>query len=443
MSAWAPRSRDESGGIAVLVAITSTTIFLIAALVVDLGLARDTRRQSQNAADAAALAAANALYPTTACARLNPDGTTTPPCYADALQAAKDYAQANWQVSASDWAGCSDSEAFWHPAGSTSCISFTDDTLSVTEPARPTKVRVLTPAHDVKTGLGVLAGVDTIPVGASARAEVAGGVSVTCGLCFLGPINAGNADFTVLGGGIAINGDLSSGPNGVWSGTPVGVAGTTSGGQFPLGPPVSTEPFTDPWATNPNVPPSITGLTAKTNPCGSTGGSGIYGAKQLSNNQTCTLNPGLYVIVGAWKEKNNSKFVGNANVTLYFTCGTQALPHVCTGPSDPAGYLDAKNGSITIVAPTTGPRAGLAIVYDRLNSAMVGLQGNGGTSITGAVYAPASLLDFNGNSKFGFRFGPVISAGVNFANGNQSGVTVSDSSDATLPPVPSDVALDQ
>ena len=56
-------ARDEQGAIAILVAMTSVVLFIIAAMVVDLGLARDTRRQSQNAADASALAAANALYP--------------------------------------------------------------------------------------------------------------------------------------------------------------------------------------------------------------------------------------------------------------------------------------------------------------------------------------------------------------------------------------------
>ncbi len=41
-------------------------LFGMAALVVDLGIARDNRRQAQNTADSAALAAANALYAKTA-----------------------------------------------------------------------------------------------------------------------------------------------------------------------------------------------------------------------------------------------------------------------------------------------------------------------------------------------------------------------------------------
>ena len=45
-----------------MVSFVAVVLFVVAALVVDLGLARDTKRQSQNTADAAALAAGNKLY---------------------------------------------------------------------------------------------------------------------------------------------------------------------------------------------------------------------------------------------------------------------------------------------------------------------------------------------------------------------------------------------
>jgi Flp pilus assembly protein TadG len=70
------RRRDESGAIAVLVAFSATLLFVLAALVVDLGLARDDHRASQNAADASALAATNVLYPSSnVCTLFNPTGT--------------------------------------------------------------------------------------------------------------------------------------------------------------------------------------------------------------------------------------------------------------------------------------------------------------------------------------------------------------------------------
>ncbi|HET6699037.1 MAG TPA: hypothetical protein VFG88_08115, partial [Nocardioidaceae bacterium] len=136
---------------------------------------------------------------------------------------------------------------------------------------------------------------------------------------------------------------------------------------------------------------------------------------------TCTLQPGLYVITNAWTMKNNSMLKG-AGVTLYVQT---------------PGSLDFKNGEVDITAPSTGPLAGLAIVYDRDNHNNLGLQGNGGTSILGGVYAPASALDFNGNSCFGFGHGPVIVNGVIKANGNHSCVTITNPTDATIAKSPS------
>ena len=50
------RRRNDDGAIAILVAVTSLVFLMIAALVVDLGMAMDTRREAQKAADLAALA---------------------------------------------------------------------------------------------------------------------------------------------------------------------------------------------------------------------------------------------------------------------------------------------------------------------------------------------------------------------------------------------------
>ena len=94
-------ARDERGAVAVVVALLVTVLVIMVALVVDLGLARDTRRASQNAADASALAGANALYPVAGCV-----GGLATPCTADAISAVKSYALDNFGVSAADWSGC-------------------------------------------------------------------------------------------------------------------------------------------------------------------------------------------------------------------------------------------------------------------------------------------------------------------------------------------------
>jgi hypothetical protein len=82
-------------------------------------------------------------------------------------------------------------------------------------------------------------------------------------------------------------------------------------------------------------------------------------------------------------------------------------------------------------------------VYDRKNTSNLGLQGNGDTAVTGAVYAPNAMLDFNGNSCFGFSGGPVISKGVIMANGNHSCVVVHNSINADVDTGPSEIGLDR
>lgn len=433
------RGRDEAGAVALLAAGIFLVLFLICALVIDLGLARDVRRESQNASDASALAAANALYPDgDACASVL---DVNPPCFHDAVVEARGYAATNFGVTDADWLTCSDPSKFWVVSGTTDCVSFTDDAEGDSQPSNPTKVRVLMPLREVDVGFGASAQVDHVDISSDARASVDAGASATCGLCFLGPIDAGNADFTVTGGGIHVNGDLSAGPNAEWTADDaIGVVGTVSGGVFnPAHTPAPS--VTDPWAARTDLPPSVVGLPQKNDPCGSSGGPGIYGSEALESKQICALSPGLYVIVGTWSQKNKSEFTGSG-VTLYFTCGTKASPHVCAS-GEAGGELDAKNGEVTLSAPPTGGLAGVAIVYDRENTQYLGLQGNGGTSITGAVYAPSSKLDFNGNSCFGFSGGPVIVSGVIKANGNTSCVTIDASIDAEIYSLPGEIALDR
>jgi Flp pilus assembly protein TadG len=401
---------DEQGAIAVLTAILMVVLVLCVAIVVDLGNARDVQSQSQNAADASALAGANMLYPATGVC-----SSGARPCMTDAVAAVKSYAQSNFHVS--DWSTCSAPVPVgWVKGGGTSCILFDSATS-------PTLVRVYMPTRTVPTFFANIIGVSSIPVGSFAQAQL--GTTVNCTLCFLGSVDAGNGDFSVNGGSIAVNGDVTAGPNSKWSSLINGVVGNANGGIFtPL--PTKIASFGDPL-TSLTLPLITTGppaLSAKTNPC--TDGPGLYGSADISSllpNKvtTCTLTSGLYVISGTWSLKNNDLLAGTG-VTLYVT--------------SPSGYLDFKNGFVAITAPLTAPLtgvpAGYAIIYDRNNTNNLGLQGNGATSITGIVYAPASSLDFNGNSCFGFSGGPIVVGGIVKANGNTSCVTITNAADTIV-----------
>jgi len=433
--------RDEQGLIAVMVALCAVILLLIVGVVVDLGLARDTRRQSQGAADASSLAGANVLYPISGTCTSDP-APKVPPCFMDAISAAKSYADVNFKVKPADWAACADTGHFYYPPGESPCISFTDNTLSATKPLQPTKVRVVVPVHDVTTGFGTLAGVNSIPVSSQARATLQPGTARSCGLCLLDPNTSslGNGDVTVNGGSVHSNGTIDSGPNGHLTASPatntISVVGTCPGNCYPAAQ-TGVQPIADPYEAILTLPPSLVGLTPKTTPC--TQGPGIYPALELPNSN-CTLSPGLYVLTGAWTMKNDTLLQG-AGVTLYGTCGTTSAPTVCT-TGQSGGLLDTKNGNSQLVAPTSGPNLGYAIIYDRQNVGGLNIQGNGDSFVTGIIYAPKALLEFPGNSSVTVTNGPII-VGSLFGNGNTGQINLVSSVGAALPSPPKGASLDQ
>lgn len=432
--------KDEAGAVAVVFAISALVLFIIAGLVVDLGLARDTRRQSQNAADASALAAANVLYPTSGTCAVGP---ATPPCFTDAVNAAQSYALSNFSVSASDWATCTDANHYYVPAGSTPCVSFTDSSLSSALPTSPTKIRVIVPIRTVNTGLGALAGVSRIPVSSVARASLATGTSLPCGVCVLGSgtHSVGNGDITVSGASVHMNGNLNANATShttvTGTGNTISVQGTASGGCCTPAAITGSAQLPDPLLGVISFPLAGTStLVARTNPC--TQGPGRYNAVNLPNG-ACALTPGLYVITGLWDFKNNTNVTGTG-VTLYFTCGNATSPVVCNNQT--GGYLDIKNGNINISAPTTGTLANLAIAYDRTNLGPILLQGNGSSAFTGTIYAPSSQLAFPGNS-CATSFNSAIIVGDVSSNGTTACLGVNYAANQNVKLTPSNAALDQ
>lgn len=92
---WLARSRDESGSVAVITAICLVFLIGFVALVVDVGHLYSVRSELQNAADAAALAGARALFPISG----YPDATliplTDPPYCSLAVSAGRAAAASN------------------------------------------------------------------------------------------------------------------------------------------------------------------------------------------------------------------------------------------------------------------------------------------------------------------------------------------------------------
>lgn len=419
-----PRRGREEGAVTLLVVVLSLVLFGVAALVVDLGLARDTRRQAQNAADSAALAAGNALYLT---------GTAD---VAAAITAAKSYASANFGTTDADWARCTDPArppGFATVPGQTPCISFSGTPF--------TEVRVVIPRRQVETPLSGILGTSRVSVGAAAQAEIDPGGRAKCGLCVIGPgeHDVQNGSVTVTGTSIYVNGTLGANPQ---------LTMTASGGQLYLQGPRPTmgtylpEPYTrqpampDPLAFL-TLPFDVSSLQAKTvSACSANGGPGIYTSLALTRG--CVLQPGLYVVTGANHRSGQTRITANG-VTFFFGCQDPATttPRLrpCAVGEQGGDLLLTGQASIDFTAPVTGPTAGLAMVSDRNNTATLGWRGNGAVRSSGTIYAKSGTLDYRGNGAGAAMDSLVVVGDLQFS-GAPSGFSLvyDDAANVDLPP---------
>ncbi len=404
-----PEGHDERGAVAIIVAVMAVMLFVVAALVVDLGLARDTKRQSQSAADASALAAGNALYD------FDNGCSIAAPCITEAVAEAKSYALENFGVALSEWDTCADPAPLATVPGPGSCISF-DLTPAIKN------VRVIVPTETVQTGLGTVAGIDEIDISTIARAAVDPRPALPCGLCILGSgvtHNLQNGDAFVDNGNAHFNGNVNVSANGlVVADGSITVEGTATGplSNYTPDPSTGADPIEDPLAYI-DLPPDMTGLVARSNPCAD--GPGIYSGDKNLRNATCELQPGLYIIrSGIWDlAGNSSTILKGTGVTLYFTCSSGSVPRECNANESGASMDFSGNGQIQITGPTSGPLQGLALVYDRNNAATLKMTGNGAANMTGAIYAPGAKLLVNGNGCAGAYNSVVIVKELEF-NGN-------------------------
>ncbi len=390
------RGRRDAGAAAIITVILMSVVLIgLASIVVELGLARDTRRQAQNAADAAALAAGNVL--------VSGGSVTT------AVASAKSLAAKNFGTTAADWAGCTDAaQLSYHPAGDTPCISFN-------AAASPSQVRVLVPFRPVVTPLGGVFGSQNVNVQALAVVGLTGSTLGPCGLCVIGPGNHDlqNGEITVSGANVVVNGTLQANPQGkitATGGGQINLDGTTPNkGTYNPAPNENQAPIPDPLAGM--AMPSYSALTNKTNAC--TSGPGIYGDLGLPNGP-CTLAPGLYVIYGPNHVSGNTAITA-LGVTLYFVCATGTTPRACNANESGGDLLMTGNATMHITAPTAGPTAGLAAVSDRNNTSEFGWRGNGADANSGTVYAKSGTFDYRGNGAGIFDDSLVVVGDLDFS----------------------------
>lgn len=414
------RLRDDGGAVAIMVSLMSVMLFVMAALVVDLGIARDNRRQAQNTADAAALAAANVLYGTT------PSNLNRPADIPAAVAAAKSYAAENYGTTDAEWAACSTDQALAvaNVAG-TNCISFDQAVF-------PRNVLVVVPLRKQPSLFGSVIGYTGVSVGALAQTRLDMSGRGACLFCVIQdvPNDIQNGTLIVKGGNAWINGDVTFNPQGTISttkggATEPGVSGNVyiTGDVNNPGNIKAEDTYTpkSPRVLDPLIATELpfaaqSSLTAKSDPC--TDGPGVYGDFR-SNGGTCTLQPGMYVFTGTLTLAGNGDFVAK-DVTMYFTCGTASAPRACNAPGEMGGTIDLSgNGNYVIEAPTAqGEMQDFAIVFDRYNTSVMNLTGNGATTVAGTVYAVNAKLDNRGNGTTTYDTTMVVVGSMDFSGAN-------------------------
>jgi len=388
------RPDDDRGAVALLVAAMLVVILGLAALVVDLGLARDQSRVAQNAADAGALAAATCMVSlTSGC-----NNTTA------ATARARSY------VTANGWDGPTTGVTF----------DLAARTVSVTLPARrgPTLFA---------SALGQ--GAPDVARSAVATWDRSGG---GCSLCVLNDMTlTANADLTMDQGDLLVNGNLALGPNArvVDTGGRIFVNGSVTGSNLartllqdvsgvlvptavpktgPITPPIVdvSNSLGQPVAPNPPGPACAPGTYASVGNC-TTFGSGVYVLTSLSS------------FAGA-------RTIQATGVTFVLACSSVTAGATRSSPCTPGqsgGAIDVRGGAtltVTVSSPPVyvGICLGLAIVSDPNNTG--GLLVNGGGSgstgrlnVTGSIYMRSGTLTYGG--------GPDLTVNGNVIVGNYAG----------------------
>ena len=415
---WVPRPRpDADSGVVALLAVALLVGMLgLAAIVVDLGNARDLDRQAQNAADAGALAAAQFMAG---------PGSPDP---AQAVVVGQRYIDAN------GWDGGASSVRVDPVAG----------TVDV----------VLAPRQAPRFFAGVVGG-GTPTVGASAQARWLGGGAALCALCVIGDYDGQVGSAVVVRGSVAVGGALTfASAQGRLSVSPpgsgsIGYYGSYDGGGSPQPTPVKlADPVTDPFrALNLQAPPEADpAVVAKV-------GSGTCAPGVYADVTRCTAftGNGTYVVTGSPGTRTVEINADARNSLFYVTCysydrGARQVHYApCSSGAPPAQLAGAGRADASISAPASGTYRGFAVMWDRgmvcdYPSCRQSLVGNATLTVDGVVYGPSISFGAAGNGYLTVRgtvvVGEVHLAGVGVGAEHITVDATSASAPPVLPPAP-------
>jgi hypothetical protein len=333
---------DDSGAVAIIVALLAVTLFGFGALVVDIGNADSVHAQGQSTVDAAALAGVRTL------ANGGPEDAVS--------DIVRKYVADNMGIT--NWGGCTDPAALItiaDPGTTGSCVSTQTSPIAGIQSYQ---VRVKLPPRHVPSTFGGLFGVSSIAISPVAQALSGQPLPPECGPC-------------------------------------LPVLDETTGQPKP---PVPALPFSlpDPAIMQPAGPIDSLSGCPKT--------SGLFTADVVVlGGFSCTLKPGLYVFnnsnldveagasIASYLSDGSDGLVVGTGVTLVFygtgTLTVKGMIGTPVGMTGPPSLI----ASLPSLTPQDGqPIPGVAIVFDQFGSAppaprtyMLGDH----FGITGSVYA--------------------------------------------------------
>ncbi len=237
-------------------------------------------------------------------------------------------------------------------------------------------------ARSVAIGVGGKGCVIALDPSVSGAATVQGTADVRLDNCSLYD-NSNSGSAMTVGGSGTLSAESVNVVGGIASTSGITTQEGIATGQSPIGDPyadASFGSFTGCDKTN-----YVAKTTVTLNP-------GVYcGGISLNAGANVTLNPGIYYLDQGSLSVNGGATLTGIGVTLVFTS------------SSGHNYASATiNGgaNVNLVAPTTGPTAGIVIFGDRNMTAGTAFKLNGGSSevFTGAIYVPRGDVTFSGGA---------------------------------------------
>ncbi|HEX5166846.1 MAG TPA: pilus assembly protein TadG-related protein [Thermomicrobiales bacterium] len=350
-----PVRHAGQGQVMILFALASLVLIGFVALSIDTGFLMSERRQTQNAADAAALAAAKSLF----------DGKS-----GQMVAAAKAYGADNADVSQDNVT------VSWPPASGEHAGDNQYVQVTVTKDVEKFFVGALY-TGDWKVSASAVAGIE--PQGAN-YALITLDRTHNPGIYM-----NGTTTIRLIGDHASAYGSTDVDGNGkLYVDGAVDSHGSVSG--------VGSAP--DGIHTNmPYIPDPLDGVPAPSKPAtvrtGCTGDCdlqpGYYKNQTILCKWVCNFAPGLYYFenTSVKSQSTKSEMNGPGGVMFYFT-----------GSSE----FDSKNGGVNLRAPAASPYAGgqEGVVFWSASCNEINFQGNGDFYMHGIVYAPCADVSMNG-----------------------------------------------